>query len=305
MKKVSILGFILGMTMLISACSGGSLSTTTPEAGGSIAPSSTGLVGTESVSGAINTPESVSGTPAATGTSVAGIPVTGVNSPKGMLRATDLIGFSVVDRNGMNIGTVQDLTLDIRNAPVCNPSPAAVGAISATPSATTSLSSTPEVNATGTVDASTSAGSSCEVAKQPQSNGLVNYLVVNVSGALQATPASSAMSATPSTGSTVGAESAMPSIYATEVSTLPAAGSSVSTPISGNLMPVPWNVISINLDQHQVVINASASAFSNAPTFSSDNWPDLTSPDWNARLNDFWMNIATGAEPIPSKTATP
>ncbi len=210
-------------------------------------------------------------TPLATSTETApaatpAVPVTGVTS-RALINSSDLTGYSVIDRDGNQIGAVNSLVMDLRGAAVC--APAATGT-AATPSA----AGLPGCRVTNT-----------------QTNGLVSFVVVDRSGVAGGT---SAATATPAATSAVAAPTSQVSQVAT----------------GGNFVPVPWRFIRINLDQHQLIVDATQSALNNAPSFASaSDRPDFfaSAGGWPTAITRFWdtsARISGGAIPATGGTAT-
>jgi hypothetical protein len=211
------------------------------------------------------TPMMATEMPTAMATS-AGVPNTGAAS-RTMLISSDLTNWSVVDRDGNQIGAVNGLILDMRGANVCAPAPAATSV--ATPTASAGGSTTSSI-----------ARCSLPGGNTGQTAGVVRFIVVDRSGA--------------SSGSSPAATAAP---LATSVS-----GTSMPTPSSsGNLIPVPWALARFDPTNHVVIVNAVSHAFDNAPSFSSGSVPDLfTGPD-ATQVTTFW-NTPTNLSgtPIPN-----
>jgi hypothetical protein len=55
-----------------------------------------------------------------------------------------------------------------------------------------------------------------------------------------------------------------------------------------NLVAIPWENIQIDNANQVIEVDVTQEQFETAPTFSPDNWPDMTSPDWDQEWQDFW-----------------
>lgn len=343
MKRFVILGFLLIIAMMLVACSGGPSANSTPGAGSSSTETAVGnetgngmtgtesslgttvvgsTTGTETTSGMVNTPAvsvtatlteaavptslgttttgSVSGTAVATPSGFGGVPVTGTNTSMKMIRVSQLIGFTVVDNSGTQLGTVEDLVLDLTNASVCgSTSGSAYGTVGSTPTVTSSVMATPSVSATTSIStpSGTTAGSPSSISNCPatgsQMNGQVSYVVVHTSGAVNETASSSSLA------------TATPQVNVTGTATVES-NTTATTSVKGELMPIPWNVVSIDLTNRQVVVHIAASSLSDAPSFKDSSWPDLMGSEWSTRLNTFWSGVNTGStNNMASPTGTP
>lgn len=275
-----------------------------------------------------------------TGTATAGVPVTGQNGSttgattnRSVLDTTTLKGFTVVDRNGTQIGTVDSLLLDLRNASVCastSSTAGATGSVSATstvPVPVTGVGTpTAMVGATSAVGGAVSSTSTpttsgvvpttggtflgwqnCTVSNASQASGVVSYVVVDRSGVASNSGGTTVSSTAVATSSAVVSSTAVATSSAAvgaatpmvqSTSTVGAASGNVNT--SGNLVPVPWRFVRINLDQRTVIVDTTEAAFSSAPGFTSGNVPDVFAAPWTTNLSSFWnnsTNVATGAIP--------
>lgn len=61
---------------------------------------------------------------------------------------------------------------------------------------------------------------------------------------------------------------------------------------------VPWDLISVDSESHEVVVDIAKEALENAPGFDKDNWPDINDRAW---LGDVYRYY--GREPYWETTA--
>ena len=281
-----LLGLILSLAFPANAQTG--TGTGTPGAAG------TAVMGTSA-------PAGVSGTP--------GVPVTGQMARRQM-STEDLTTFSVVDRDGSQIGNVQSLVMDMRSAPVC----AAPTGGSATAVPTGSAGGAAGTAVPGSVY------QACKVTSGGQAAGQVAFVVVDRAGAsfdtgggAAATPvATGGAAGTPGAGGTVGTAVATESTAAagavgTAVATSVATGAAGGTSMTGEpLVAIPWRYIRIDPENRQLIVDASAAALANAPSYSDpNNPPDFFSSEYTNASTQFWSTNARHATgPIPATGAT-
>ena len=239
-------------------------------------------------------------TPPAAGTATSGsgsVPVTGSLSPD-QLQSSDLTGWNVVDRSGTQVGTVNSLLLDMRNAAVCSSTTSSTGTSGAT---------------TPTASSSTgSAVASCAVTGgKSQTDGLVRYIVVDRSGiattggAASAAPTTASSSlATSAATAAVGAATPVATTGAGLATTVATSAATSSAP-GGNLVPVPWSLARFDMQNRQVILDMDAAAFNNAPSFSFGNIPDLFTGTESTMVTSFWSTPSNlRAQPIPATGGT-
>jgi hypothetical protein len=203
-----------------------------------------------------------------------------------MVRASELSTFAVEDSAGTQIGMVEDLVIDLRGGNVSNNAGGA-GTGTAVPAAT-------DTGGIGTaVPAGTDTGGT-ETTTSGQANGTIAYVVITRSG--------TAGGAADLTGTAVPAGTAGPSGTGTAVP------SGTETAAGGELVPIPWHLVTIDPVNQTLTVDMTASELDLAPSFPSGEWPDLFGSTWSSELNSFWGSQGTGgtsgtAEPMT--TATP
>ncbi|MDD5369773.1 MAG: hypothetical protein PHQ40_11855 [Anaerolineaceae bacterium] len=239
-------------------------------------------------------PVSAEGGISGTGTSV--VPVTGNAgvSNQNAIDLNQLLSYTVVDRDGMQIGRANTFVLDLRNASVCSVASSNAGNASASVSATATSTGAMEVSGTAAVPNTGSAImglKDCAAPSAGQASGAIAYVIVDRSATTSASSGTtSSFTSTPEATSPEGASVPGTSMVATPSAT----NSSISTsPMSGNLVPVPWRFIRINLDQHTLIVDATNQAFNTAPGYSSsESAPDFFGTLWQTGLTRFWNNSA-------------
>jgi sporulation protein YlmC with PRC-barrel domain len=55
--------------------------------------------------------------------------------------------------------------------------------------------------------------------------------------------------------------------------------------MGNKLFAVPWHALSIDLDNHEFVLDVSREILENAPGFDKSDWPDMADPDWGAQIH--------------------
>ncbi|HET7453635.1 MAG TPA: PRC-barrel domain-containing protein [Thermoanaerobaculia bacterium] len=58
--------------------------------------------------------------------------------------------------------------------------------------------------------------------------------------------------------------------------------------IGDKLFAVPWKAMSVDTDRHCFLLDVPKERLKNAPGFDKDNWPDITSTEWNTQINSFY-----------------
>jgi sporulation protein YlmC with PRC-barrel domain len=69
--------------------------------------------------------------------------------------------------------------------------------------------------------------------------------------------------------------------------------------MGGKFFAIPWDRLSVDLDNKEVVLNVDAETLKNAPGFDKDNWPDTTDHAWVADIyryygsSPYWDDVAS------------
>lgn len=50
--------------------------------------------------------------------------------------------------------------------------------------------------------------------------------------------------------------------------------------IGDRFFAVPWPLLGVDTDRHEIVLDVDKSAIENAPGFDKDNWPDGSDSEW-------------------------
>src|SRR6266496_2533332 len=53
------------------------------------------------------------------------------------------------------------------------------------------------------------------------------------------------------------------------------------------LFAVPWNALTLDIENKCFILDASKEYLKNAPGFDKDNWPDMTDREWETRVYAF------------------
>jgi len=61
-----------------------------------------------------------------------------------------------------------------------------------------------------------------------------------------------------------------------------------------HLIPVPLGLLRLDSSNQSFVLNLEAALLQNAPFFQSDQFPDMTLPDWSSEFDSFWQNNGSG-----------
>lgn len=58
--------------------------------------------------------------------------------------------------------------------------------------------------------------------------------------------------------------------------------------VGDKLFAVPWKALTIDTDRHAFLLDVPKERLRNAPGFDKDDWPDITSADWNTQIHSFY-----------------
>jgi sporulation protein YlmC with PRC-barrel domain len=66
------------------------------------------------------------------------------------------------------------------------------------------------------------------------------------------------------------------------------------------LFAIPWNAMTLDMDNHEFVLDISRERLENAPGFDKTDWPDFTSDEYGRQIHDYygvgypsWMSGST------------
>jgi hypothetical protein len=66
------------------------------------------------------------------------------------------------------------------------------------------------------------------------------------------------------------------------------------------LFAIPWNAMTLDMENHEFVLDISRERLENAPGFDKTDWPDFTSDDYGRQIHDYygvgypsWMSGST------------
>jgi len=57
------------------------------------------------------------------------------------------------------------------------------------------------------------------------------------------------------------------------------------------LFAMPWHIFSYNPQREKFVISIDKEKLKNSPGFDKDNWPDMTSTEWNTSIKTYYNEI--------------
>jgi sporulation protein YlmC with PRC-barrel domain len=55
--------------------------------------------------------------------------------------------------------------------------------------------------------------------------------------------------------------------------------------MGNKLFAVPWHALTVDLDNHEFVLDVGRETLENAPGFDKSDWPDMADPDWGAQIH--------------------
>jgi sporulation protein YlmC with PRC-barrel domain len=58
--------------------------------------------------------------------------------------------------------------------------------------------------------------------------------------------------------------------------------------MGNKLFAVPWGSLSVDLDNHEFVLDVQRETLENAPGFDKSDWPDMADPDWGAQIHQHY-----------------
>jgi len=54
------------------------------------------------------------------------------------------------------------------------------------------------------------------------------------------------------------------------------------------LFAVPWNALTLDVDEKRFTLNADKDKLKNAPGFDKDNWPDMADTVWGQQIHSYY-----------------
>lgn len=57
------------------------------------------------------------------------------------------------------------------------------------------------------------------------------------------------------------------------------------------LFAMPWHIFSYNPQREKFVISVDKEKLKSSPGFDKDNWPDMTSNEWNSSINTYYSGL--------------
>ena len=68
------------------------------------------------------------------------------------------------------------------------------------------------------------------------------------------------------------------------------------------LFAVPWNALTVDEDQKQIVLNADKEQLKNAPGFDKDDWPDMVNIGWGTQIHTYYGTQPYWESEVQEKT---
>lgn len=58
--------------------------------------------------------------------------------------------------------------------------------------------------------------------------------------------------------------------------------------IGSKLFAVPWNALTLDMDEKHFVLNVDKDRLENAPGFDKDNWPNMADKSWENEIHSYY-----------------
>ncbi len=58
--------------------------------------------------------------------------------------------------------------------------------------------------------------------------------------------------------------------------------------IGDKLFAVPWDALTLNLEDHEFLLDVDKRVLENAPGFDKDDWPNMGDPTWSSAIHDHY-----------------
>lgn len=58
--------------------------------------------------------------------------------------------------------------------------------------------------------------------------------------------------------------------------------------LGDKLFAVPWSALKVDEDEKCFVLNADKRSMEKAPGFDKDAWPDMSDPDWESEISNYY-----------------
>lgn len=55
------------------------------------------------------------------------------------------------------------------------------------------------------------------------------------------------------------------------------------------LFALPWHKLHVDQERKCIVLNASKELFKDMPGFDKDHWPDMSDPNWQTKISNFYQ----------------
>jgi sporulation protein YlmC with PRC-barrel domain len=58
--------------------------------------------------------------------------------------------------------------------------------------------------------------------------------------------------------------------------------------LGDKLFAVPWSALKVDEDEKCFVLNADKRSMEKAPGFDKDDWPDMSDPEWESEISNYY-----------------
>jgi sporulation protein YlmC with PRC-barrel domain len=58
--------------------------------------------------------------------------------------------------------------------------------------------------------------------------------------------------------------------------------------IDDKYFAIPWQALSVDTENHEIVLDVDQDKLENAPGFDKDNWPNTADPEWVAAVHSYF-----------------
>jgi sporulation protein YlmC with PRC-barrel domain len=54
------------------------------------------------------------------------------------------------------------------------------------------------------------------------------------------------------------------------------------------LFAIPWSALTVDTENHRLILDTDEERLKNAPGFDADNWPDMADTTWEKSVHDYY-----------------
>lgn len=58
--------------------------------------------------------------------------------------------------------------------------------------------------------------------------------------------------------------------------------------VGDKLFAIPWSSLKLDADKHEFILDVSKEQLKDAPGFDKDDWPDMTSAEWERNIHTYY-----------------